>query len=661
MKKEKPNAKKLYINPSKETNLSFHLSVVLRPDLYSWFYENFINVVIFGDSTYFIEFLDNIIDESYRELMEQRIIRNYNSFAQKEDVIKYLTESIENDFYSYIWVDKYYVPNNESYMNWHYVHAVMVYGYDDVNETISVINFSFEKGVVLQEISYDDFVQAFISGEEYYKNGGGNTALEETITSFKIKTNHNSAFELDRFMLELRDYLRSTVNKAKLRRVYLSANNMAYGISIYDKMIALSEQFSRGISESVISFKSLSDMCIHKDYIYERLVYIKNNYTITSECEEKIEEFRKVSDLWHRAKSLNIKYNVKDGKAATIFSRNLQFNSKFAEILREAKTIEKNILGYVYNSLKKYALPKSKKQPINKNDFNIEYLEDDSKIKILLNEPTLIDSIEIIDNNTALNNDGIKKILFSDGTDTIAEGQQYNILHKNQMNFRPKKVDWFEYSETESEYLHRDMGKLDFYIYKPTDKVYLDFSMSRYQSCERQADMDSSELNLNALQNLTSKPNNSFRLIGKDPVICYDINFDADKLKYVYLKYNTSCLSENAQLFFATYDNPFLFEDQSKIFTISPNDKPFEYILDMSDNVKWNGVAKEVRFDPVSYDNISEEGECFVEYIEISDRLPEYGSEKDYMKTQGVNGWSYYTYNNGITYREMIWNEQKKV
>jgi hypothetical protein len=30
------------------------------------------------------------------------------------------------------------------------------------------------------------------------------------------------------------------------------------------------------------------------------------------------------------------------------------------------------------------------------------------------------------------------------------------------------------------------------------------------------------------------------------------------------------------------------------------------------------------------------------------------------MKTKGVNGWSYYTYNNAITYREMVWDEEKE-
>ena len=46
----------------------------------------------------------------------------------------------------------------------------------------------------------------------------------------------------------------------------------------------------------------------------------------------------------------------------------------------------------------------------------------------------------------------------------------------------------------------------------------------------------------------------------------------------------------------------------------------------MSDNIEWCGIMHEILLYPVSYDNTSENGECGMEYIEISGRLPAYGS-----------------------------------
>lgn len=664
MEKEKLKSKKLYVNAEKETHLNFNLCVVLRPELHSWFYENFINIAIYGDSQYIIDFLENSPNNSCSELMSERIIYDYDYFPQNEDIINYLINSINKDFYSAVWVDKYYIPNNESYMKWHFVHGIMVYGYDDINKTISFVNFSFEKGIILQEISYDEFIQAFINGKKYYKYGGGIITLIETVASFKVKSIYpNNVFELDRYMSELCDYLNSTVNISKLRRIDISSNDVIYGISVYDKFIDLLTQFNQENIDKVIPFKCFGDVCLHKEYMYDRLIYINNNYEITSECREKIEEFKKVSDLWKKAKSLNIKYNVLDGRMAATFSKNPKFILKFIEILRDAQNNEKELLGYIYHSLRKYALPKDKMQnTVNKNDYHIKYFEfyEENKVRIILSEPTLIESIAIMDNNTILNNDGIKKIHFNDESEITFQGQQYNILHKNHIIFKPQKVEWFEYSEINFENPFRDIRKLDFYIYKPSNKVLWNFTSSRYLYCERKTDIQFSEFESTILQNETNEQKKKFKIIENDPNITYDINFDADKLKYIYIKYNVSCLSETAQLFFSSYDYPILSEIKSKVFTISPNDKSFEYILDMSDNERWSGIVKQLRFDPVSYDNKSEEGECIVEYIEINDRIPVYGSKKDYMKTQGINGWSYHTYNNGITYREMIWNDQKE-
>ena len=653
-------AKKLYINVNKETHLNFVLCTIVRPELYSWFYENFINIAIIGDIQNEIEFVDNCGDNSCREVMGERKSYTYDDFPQDEDIIEHLIENIDNDFYSAMWVDKYYMPGNESYMNWHFVHGIMVYGYDDINKTISFVNFSFEKGIILQEISYSDFIAAFINGKTYYKQGGGTATLTETVTNFTVKLEQkNNAFELDRFMSELHDYLYSMVNVAKLRRVDINSNEITYGISAYDKLIGAIDQYTQGSIEQIISFKSFADMCLHKEYMYNRLKYIENNYEVTLECRNKIDEFKKVPKLWNIAKLRSMKYNVMAGTMAAMFSYDSRFISRFTDILKESQSAEKEILKYIYDSLKKYALLKDKMQNIiKKEDYDIKYFEN-GRARIMFCDPKLIESIEIIDNNALTNNDAIKKVYFSDGSKSEVQGKQYNILRKTRIAFKPKKAEWFEYSESGKNDSDK-LRNLDFYIYRPSEKVYWDFNASRYLYCKRKTEADFNKIFANISRVDGQKQNFGFTMIGNDPNISYDVSFDMDKSKYIYIKYKTTCQSENAQLFYATYDYPMLSETQSKVFTISPNDRSLEYIVDMSDDEKWNGVAKQIRFDPVSYDNTSKEGECTIEYIEISDRLPAYGSEKDYARTHGANGWSYHTHNNGTTYREMAWDGQKE-
>ena len=42
--------------------------------------------------------------------------------------------------------------------------------------------------------------------------------------------------------------------------------------------------------------------------------------------------------------------------------------------------------------------------------------------------------------------------------------------------------------------------------------------------------------------------------------------------------------------------------------------------------------------------------------IEIS-----YNNLKDYCKTQGINGWFYYSYNGDITYKELVWDQENNI
>lgn len=65
-------------------------------------------------------------------------------------------------------------------------------------------------------------------------------------------------------------------------------------------------------------------------------------------------------------------------------------------------------------------------------------------------------------------------------------------------------------------------------------------------------------------------------------------------------------------------------------------------------------MIQTMRFDPVNYDNISGSGVCEIEFITISSCLPVYDSEKQYTLAQGLNGWSYHSYDDQTTYHEMV-------
>lgn len=295
------------------------------------------------------------------------------------------------------------------------------------------------------------------------------------------------------------------------------------------------------------------------------------------------------------------------------------------------------------------------------NNYTIDYIKREGindVIRVVFSTTQIIDQISVINSHGHIMSQ--IKIRFDDGSEIerIVDNND-NDIKRYDIFFIPKKITYFDYiftSETDSNC--DNFTANSFKIYEIPYNIRWNFFANRFSvgvEDMRYDDMNKSD----NVHNISVGENFQCAVTNRDPGIVYTMehHLNADKAKYIYTKYRTTCDSENAQIFFVPDIYELEAEERSKTFTIAPNNSSFEYIIDMSDKQDWKGAIRQMRFDPVSYDNQSEKGECFIEYIEINNKKPVYGSQKDFINTQSVNGWSYYTYNQGITYREMMWDE----
>ncbi len=117
-----------------------------------------------------MDFVDNIIDESYQRLYSERVCYASQMIPSGETLIHILTENINKKFYSYLWLDKYEIPETDEYHKKHYVHPVLVYGYDETERVLFIINFTWNKGSYLQKVSYEEIKKAFSLMNEQIEN-----------------------------------------------------------------------------------------------------------------------------------------------------------------------------------------------------------------------------------------------------------------------------------------------------------------------------------------------------------------------------------------------------------------------------------------------------------------------------------------------------------
>ena len=641
------HTKKLPISTKPETRLSFHLSTVLNEERYGWFYEHFINIRIAGDNDIFIDFLDNKIDESYRSLFSERICYDVNMIKDDNELVHILQGHVNRKFYSYLWLDKYEIPDTEEYHMYSFVHPVLVYGYDDQKEKFNIINFTWSKGSYIQEIPYESIKKAYALMRKYVDNYyhiiGGHTVL----TGYKLSaTAGKQPFSLNRFLVELSNYIYSRGDNLaeQTPTEYMTCE---YGLNCYKKLLYVCDNVSSGVQ---LAFKSLFDLNLHKQYLYQRLCYIRERYYVSDKTDKYIDMYKQVSQIFNMIQMLNMKYQIQAKQNSASFCTDPRFIDKMRNLIKEAWEIERETLLPIYQELLLGTELRYKSKSSNRLICENYILNSGEKASIttILDAPVLAQRIELLDTSSSMQCRpmGVLKI----NEDECIIEDNIGIGHKNRgIDIIPEKIFKLEYTELIP--TSADIRDLRMCIYGLNKSICWDFT--RHESYAWIAEKD--------IDDVRYDKGITYIINGNDAnITCKSINIQAECGRYIYIKYSNQTNSEVAQIFFNTYMDTVLSEGMSKIITIGSGDDSIEYVFDMTDNTSWRGIIKDLRFDPTGYDNTTENGECMIEYIKMDDTAPIYDSKKHFCGSQGVNGWFYYAYNNGTTYREMQFDNENK-
>lgn len=627
---------------TRDTEPSFHLAAFMRSDMYQWLYEHFVNVSLRCESVAFYEWTDNYIDQSYRYMYENRHTYQFNEI--KSDINAFIRNMVNNDYYIFTYIDRYHITTNDYYKQYHFVHPLMITGYDD-KEGFICIDFDPRHGPLKVIISYDEFDIAFADCEKYYDCGAYADILKEIAICIKLNNSFIASgnskrrqyahytFSINRFISELHDYLYGVVRAGVPYEPFkFGSVRLVYGIHTYDELLRYFDIFVE--NRYSLRFKTLHDFTLHKWMLQTRLNYVADMYDISETCREAIIEYNEVYKKAERLRLLNIKCNMRDHIQINSLSYNQEFVNAFKKIIPELREMEISILSRVYNELKNGAERKNAKLV---QYVNYERASTKGGEQIIFNEVQSIHRIDIILSPDIPENSCIK--LTFDSSDYT----EY-ILQPEHIKRRYAVIDIYPIQHTENLTITADtnieFGKFEYRFYTRSNELNWNFNENRFD-------------NVYPVSDLRFDHSINAELIGNDPSIWMKADFFADDLKYIIINYRTCCRSNIAEIRF-TDEMCGIYE---KRFTVAPTDEIYEYIVDMSDHPDWKGRIQVLRFDPISYDNEDERGDCVIESIKLSSQLPVYRSSDQFVAAQGLNGWSYHTFNEDVTYREMVIDE----
>jgi hypothetical protein len=342
---------------------AYFLSAILAYDnFYPWFYENYVQLFFNGNkpgkygNEVWLDFYGSFI-EVQKLLSFEDINRN---IFEKIDIIGYIEDNINNNKYIYTYFDEslFKPMNKTSYLYpiddiqaEHYIHDILIYGYDQTAKRIAVLGFDNQNKFTSYEIDYDKFKSAFESGITVSKNDkrwDEYNGVYGILFEVKNVNDFDYKFNISVFLEHLHEYIYSinSFNKQNdfidsgYSHMYKLKDNI-FGMDIYDHIIAYMENNKK--NDSTLDYRIFHTFYEQKLSILDRLNYINTIYSNSTGFDNLISQFEEIFKAFKNARYHIIMYNI---------SKKKNLLDKVISIFSMNKNKEKILLTNIYEYLK---------------------------------------------------------------------------------------------------------------------------------------------------------------------------------------------------------------------------------------------------------------------------------------------------------------------
>lgn len=602
----------LPLNTSKAIQINPNLGIILTQDMEGWFLERYVNIFMIGS---IIDYVDNV---NYNSMILHR--RCYpNNEVQSMGIINIIQNEIDNNNYLHIWVDEKHIPASNKYLSKHFVHPLMVYGYDKENEIVKAVLFNAYKGQILVNINYQDMINATTDLDKYYMLGGSDVALKTTASAYCLSPYIKSEFHIDVFAQQLKNYICCTSEPgwewySSCRAGVFESREKIFGIQIYKQFV---KYLSSPDLVNNVKYKALHDFVSHKKIILDRLLYIQQNYPTPCTYNKLVQQFACSYRALERMRLAGIKLQVKRGHYPVSLCMDPNYLSFLTDTLSESYNIEMEVLPKLYRII------------INL-DYESNYL---SRCQIINVSNTIINSehkyidFEIVDKGKYVSR---IDIVCLDQSDIYSSFEfDYIVLNKKDKYYL---LDHFSNNSAirTITFPPAKLNSLHLYTTQLNSRFHANIYPLPNQSAPGANDhiiLSDSWHSFHHIQQIDAEKL-SFLITDEDPFIIQEnIGVNADEYDYLHLRMSTIAKTIYAQVYFSTVENPNISMDKSLFFKIIPDGLYHSYYINMSHNSNWKGFVKTIRIDPAQYhDNYEWDKDhcdiCTIDKVEFVKNIP---------------------------------------
>ncbi|PKM50193.1 MAG: hypothetical protein CVV02_12565 [Firmicutes bacterium HGW-Firmicutes-7] len=269
---------------------SLRLTVALADDRFlPWYLENFISIMM---DQHYITMYHEFGSVGSLSLYNEPLI--INEIYDRNNILAQVIEYVDKGGYLSVYYDRYYLEGCEAYQKEHYLHDMLLFGYDSDLEEIYFVDNELDPSGATQVLDFDTFTESFYSALEKLKTKSGQYSwmyilnLPAHVLYLKPPTperqiNLTKIYECIDGNLRGGEFLCNNFSKENvLFRTAYKTNKCRYGIDIYDGFeelfgILLKEGDYRKHPHNMFIIVGIVKMIENKNDLLYRLNYLNDN------------------------------------------------------------------------------------------------------------------------------------------------------------------------------------------------------------------------------------------------------------------------------------------------------------------------------------------------------------------------------------------------
>lgn len=233
----------------------------------------------------------------------------------RDDIIQFVIASLDEDWHVQLDVDYFYLPSTAPYRKFHFLHEVLVSGYDDNNETFDISGYDRSWKYHVATITFSDLFEAVSAVDKTLNDNA--YPVDQSDESPKVilyRSDNDKEYEIDigQMYESLSDYLESVNTAEKYRMLWVPQEKGLWGVSVYSYLTESLDQ-GRNLETLTIPLRVLWE---HKKVMAERIRYLEGQGYIDPD-NRIFEEYAETTRMANHARWLLLKC-VRKPKASLV-------------------------------------------------------------------------------------------------------------------------------------------------------------------------------------------------------------------------------------------------------------------------------------------------------------------------------------------------------